>query len=128
MEPKIPFFTIKCKYRSDQQLFQVLPNHCLPSNSDSKISACNAGDLGLIPRLGRSPEKWNGNPFQYSSLENSMDRGAWQATVHRVTKRQTGLSDFHFHCQPSLNTHSLFSSIRHYFAWKISCTTANFFC
>ena len=89
MEPKIPFFTIKCKYRSDQQLFQVFPNHCLPSNSDSKKSACTAGDLGLIPRLGRSPEKWNGNPFQNSSLENSMDRGAWQATVRRVTKRQT---------------------------------------
>ena len=45
-------------------------------------SACNAGDLGSIPRLGRSPGEGNGNPFQYSCLENSMDRGSWWATVH----------------------------------------------
>ena len=89
MEHKIPFFTIKCKLRSDQQLFQVFPNHCFPGSSDSKESACNAGDLGLIPGLGRSPGEWNGNPFQYSCLENSMDRGAWMATVHRVTKCET---------------------------------------
>jgi len=47
------------------------------------------GDLGLNPGLGRSPGKGNGNPFQYSFLENPMDRGAWQATVDRVTKNQT---------------------------------------
>ena len=46
-------------------------------------------DLGLIPGLGRSPGGGNGNPLQYSRLENPMDRGAWQATVHRVTKNQT---------------------------------------
>ena len=45
--------------------------------SNSKESTCNAGDLGLIPRLGRSPGEGNGNPFQESCLENSMDRGAW---------------------------------------------------
>ena len=49
-------------------------------------SACNAGDLGLIPGLGRSPGEGNGNPLQYSCLENPMDRGAWQATVHGVTR------------------------------------------
>ena len=58
-----------------------------PGGSDGKESACNAGDLGLIPGLGRSPER-SGNPLQYSCLENSMDRGAaWQATVHRVAKK-----------------------------------------
>ena len=57
-----------------------------PSGSDGKESACNAGDLGLIPKSGRSPGKGNGNPLQYSCLENSMDKGAWQATVHRVAK------------------------------------------
>ena len=50
--------------------------------STGKESACNAGDLGSIPRLGRSPGEGNGNPFQYSCLENSMDRGVWWARVH----------------------------------------------
>ena len=53
---------------------------------DSKESACNAGDLGLIPGLGRFPEEGNGNPLQYSCLDNPMDRGAWWATVHRVAQ------------------------------------------
>ena len=51
--------------------------------------ACNAGDLGLIPALGRLQGGGNGYPLQYSCLENSMDRGAWQATVHGVAKSQT---------------------------------------
>ena len=51
-----------------------------------KESACNAGDLGLIPGSGISPGEGNGNPLQYSGLENSMDRGVWQATVHRVAE------------------------------------------
>ena len=55
-------------------------------------SACNAGDLGSIPELGRFPGEGNGNPLQYACLENSMDRGAWQAITHRVTKSQTQLS------------------------------------
>ena len=55
-----------------------------PGGSDSKASACNAGDPGSIPWLGRSPGEGNGNPLQYSCLENFMDRGAWWATVHGV--------------------------------------------
>ena len=50
------------------------------------LPACNAGDPGLIPGSGRSHGKENGNPFQYSCLENPMDRGAWQATVHEVAR------------------------------------------
>ena len=57
------------------------------------LSACNVGDQGSNPRLGRSPEKGNGNPLQYSCLENSLDRGAWQAPVHGVTKSWPELSD-----------------------------------
>ena len=64
-----------------------------PGGSDSKESACNAGDLGSIPGLGRSPEEGNGYPLQYSCMENSMDRGAWQPTVHGVVKSRTQLSD-----------------------------------
>ena len=60
-----------------------------PSSSGGKESACNAGDLGLIPESGRSPGEGNGNPLQYSCLENSMDEGAWWATVHGVTKSWT---------------------------------------
>ena len=60
-----------------------------PDGSDGKESAYNPGDLGLIPGLGRSPGERHGNPPQYSSLENSMDRGAWWATVHGVAKSQT---------------------------------------
>ena len=61
-----------------------LPHHiiqqsyfCVQSGSDGKASVCNAGDPGLIPRLGRAPGEGNGSPLQYSRLENPMDRGAW---------------------------------------------------
>ena len=64
-----------------------------PSVSDGKESACNAGDRGSVPGLGRSPGGGNGNPLQYSCLQNPMDRGAWGATVHGVAKSQTRLSD-----------------------------------
>ena len=60
-----------------------------PSGSDGKESAYNAGDLGLIPVLGRSPSKGNGNPLQYSCLENPMETGAWCATVHGVAELDT---------------------------------------
>ena len=56
-------------------------------------SACNAGDSGSILELRRSPGEGNGNPLQYSCLENSIDRGAWWTTVHGVTKSWTQLSD-----------------------------------
>jgi len=61
---------------------------------DGKASAYNLGDLGLIPGSGRSPGEGNGNPLQYSCLENPMDTGAWQATVHGVEESRTRLSDF----------------------------------
>ena len=67
-----------------------------PDSSEDKASACNAGDLGLIPGSGRSPGEGNGNPLQYSCLENPMDGGAWWSTVHGVTKSWTRLSDFTF--------------------------------
>ena len=66
-----------------------------PGGSAGEESACNVGDLGLIPRLGRSPRGGHGNPFQYSCLENPMDRGAWWTVVHGVAKSQTQLSDQH---------------------------------
>ena len=58
-----------------------------PGGSGGKESACNAGDPGSMPRLGRSTGEGNGNTLQYFCLENSMDGGAWQATVQRVAKR-----------------------------------------
>ena len=61
-----------------------------------KASAQNAGDPGSIPGLGRSPGEGNGNPLQYSCLENPMDGGAWLATVHGVAKSHTRLRDFTF--------------------------------
>ena len=64
-----------------------------PGGSDSKESACNAGDSSSIPGLGRSPGEGNGNPLQYSCLDNPMDRGAWRAIVHGLAKSQTQLSD-----------------------------------
>ena len=62
-------------------------------SSVGKESACNAGDPGLIPELGRSPGEGNGNPLQYSCLENPMDRGAWWAAVSGVARSRTRLSD-----------------------------------
>ena len=69
------------------------PAQGFPGGSDGKQSACNAGDLDSIPGLGRSPGEGNGYPLQYSCLENPMDRGDWQATVHGVTESWTGLSN-----------------------------------
>ena len=60
-----------------------------PGGLDSKESACNVGDLGSIPRSGRSPEGGHGNPLQYSCLENSLAKGVWWATVHGVAEGQT---------------------------------------
>ena len=81
------------------RLFNWYSWHCgLPwwlRQAVGKKSACNAGDLGSIPGLGRSPGEGNSNPLLYSCLENPMDRGAWRAAVHGVTKSRTRLSDFH---------------------------------
>ena len=76
--------------------FLLLFSRNFPVGSDCKASAYNEGDPGLIPGSGRCPGEGNGNPLQYSCLENTMDRGAWWATVHGVTKSWTRLSDFTF--------------------------------
>ena len=60
--------------------------YCFPGGSAGKASAYNVGDLGSIPALGRSPGEGNGNPLQYSCLENPMDGGAWEATVHGMVE------------------------------------------
>ena len=67
-----------------------------PGSSAGKESTCNEGDLGSIPGLRRSPGEGSNYPLHYSGLENSMDWGAWQATVHGITKSQTRLRAFHF--------------------------------
>ena len=78
-----------------------------PGGSDGKASACNAGDPGLIPGLERSPGEGNGNPLQYSCLENPTDRGALWVTVHRIAKRQTQLKEL------STHAHNLWASKLH---------------
>ena len=65
----------------------------MQGQTHNKESSCNAGDLSLIPGLRRMPGGGNGNPLQYSYLENPMDRETWQATVHGVPKSQIQLSD-----------------------------------
>ena len=66
----------------------------LPGGSEVKASAYNAGDPGLIPGSEKSSGEGNGNPLQYSGLENPLDGGDWLATVHGVSKSQTRLRDF----------------------------------
>ena len=70
-----------------------------PGGPDCKESACSAGDLGLIPGLGRSHGGEYGNPLQCSFLENPVDRGAWRAAVHGIAKSQTGLVTMHSEAQ-----------------------------
>ena len=72
----------------------------LPCSSNGKESDCKAEDQGLIPGLGSSSGEGSGNPPQYSCLENSMDREAWQATVCVAAKSRTWLSDAHTHTHP----------------------------
>ena len=88
-----------CNNNSDQQEILFNPSKFqfqedklgifFPGGSEVKASACNAGDPGSIPGSGRSPGEGNGNPLQYSCLENPMDGGAWWATVPRVAKSLT---------------------------------------
>ena len=68
-------------------------NRGFPGDSDGK-EPCNAGNPGSIPGSGRSLREGNGNPLQYSCLENSMDRGAWRATVHGIANSRRWLSDY----------------------------------
>ena len=75
-----------------QELNQGLLPCDFPGGSDGKASACNTGDSGLIPELGRSPGEGNGKLLQYSHLENSMDRVTCWATMHEVAKSLTQLS------------------------------------
>ena len=81
-----------------------------PGGSDGKKSACNAGGVGLTPGLGRCPGEGNGNPLQYSCLENFMAREAWRATVHGAAKNWTQLSDCTFTFQ---NRHRCVDSLSH---------------
>ena len=79
-----------------------------PSGSDGKESACSARDLCLIPELGRSSREGNDHPLQYSYLGNSMDRGAWRATVHGVTKSRTRLKRLNTHIHAACGILSLY--------------------
>ena len=94
-------FLLRCK-----RLLSLFPlfntySHAyrFPGGSEGKESACNAVNPGSIPGSGRSPGEGNGNPLQYSCLENPMDGGAWWATVHGVAKSRTWLSAFPSHFQ-----------------------------
>ena len=83
----------KAQYKIIPKLFLPLPFLFLV-NPDSQILVLGfRAHLGSIPGLGRFPGERNGNPLQYSCLENSMDRGDWEAIIHGVAKSQTGLSD-----------------------------------
>ena len=97
----------------------------LGHGSDGKASACNVGDPGSISESERSPGEGNGNPLQYSCLENSMDGGAWWATVHGVTKSRTWLSDFTFflyRCSSSSQPLLCFGrTIPKHPSWRRSC-------
>ena len=75
--------------KTDYNQYLYLPLMGFPDGSDGKDSACNVGDLGSVPGLGRSPGEGNGYPLQYSCLENPMDRGVWWATLHGIVKSQT---------------------------------------
>ena len=83
----------------------------IPGDSDGKESACNAGDSGSIPGLGRSTGGGHSYPLQYSCLENPMDRGAWWATVHGITKSWTRLSDFEVHIVLPVRVHGDINSM-----------------
>ena len=100
-----------CKMKRVNSIMSVVPHYCnilrgrylgwclqkiIINGSDGKTSACNAGDPGSTPGSGKSSGEGNGNPLQYSCLENSMDGEAWWATIHGVAKSRTRLSNFTF--------------------------------
>ena len=89
-DPAIPLFGIYIKKENNNLKRYKHPfSQSFPGGSDGKVSACNVGDLGSIPGVGRSPGEGNGNPLQYSCLENPTDGGAWQATVPGVAESDT---------------------------------------
>ena len=90
---------------------QKIKGPYFPHSSVGKVSACNARDLGSVPGSGNSPGEGNGNPLQCSCLENPMDRGAWQTTVHRVTKTQLSALSFFIMLR---NNNSYLSVIYHF--------------
>ena len=91
----VQFLVRKIPWRTDRPPTPVFLG--FPGESDGKESTCNAGNLVSVPELGSYPGGGHGNPLQYSCLENPMDRGAWWAIVHRVTKGQTQLKWLHVH-------------------------------
>ena len=99
-------------------LMRTQETKSFPGGSDSKESVCNAGEPGSIPGSGRSRGEGNGCPVQYSCLENSMDGGAWQATVHGVAKSQTQLKWLSFSVCRSISGFSVL------FHWSI-CLSFN---
>ena len=91
--------TIKTQLISVKEVLAYWLNYeGFPGGSVVKNPPANAGDMGLIPGPGRSPTEENGNPLQYSCLENSMDSGAWWASVHNVAK--SDMTERIHHCQP----------------------------
>ena len=93
-KPLIPcIFKYQPVCDGEEHLFRAFLDEL--SSSNGKEFACNVGDLRSISGLGRSPGGGHGNPLQYSCLENSMDKGAWRATVHGAAKSQTRQSNFH---------------------------------
>ena len=93
-EPRACF--TECSKSEKEKQYHILTHiyGIFPGGSEVKASASSVGDLGSIPGLESSPGEGNGNPLQYSCLENPMDREAWWATVHGVAKSRTRLSDF----------------------------------
>ena len=110
----------KCD-RTDSVLILSLHIKGFPGGLEGKASACNAGDLGSIPGLGRSPGEVNGTPLQYSCLENPTDGEAWKAAVHGVAEGRTRLSNFTFtfHFQALEKEMATHSSV---LAWRIPGT------
>ena len=92
---RVLIYIDKLLNREVDQIYTTLIRD-FPGGSEVKASAWNAGDLGSISGSGRSSGEGNGNPLQYSCLENPMEGGAWWATVHGVAKSRTLLSDFTF--------------------------------
>ena len=105
-----------CRYEHDKLCISWFYQGS-PGGSDGKEFTCNAGDLCLIPGLGRSPGGGNGNPLQYFCLNNPVDRGAWWAAVHGVTKSQTQLGNSAY-----THTHQAIVSV-----WTIHFASSLFF-